>query len=128
MLKNCRTAPAPSSEATSYSSRGTFFRAARKMTIVPLTPHRVISTIDGFTQAGSISHCGPSIPKSPRTLVDGSGVAVQQQEEDRGRGDGRRHLRQVVERAERAGTAADPVQQQREDSAKQISSGTAMTA
>ena len=34
--------------------------------MVPLTPHRVISTIDGLTQAGSISHCGPSMPISAR--------------------------------------------------------------
>ncbi len=37
--------------------------------MVPLTPHRVISTTDGFTQAGSISHCGPSIPIRPRPLL-----------------------------------------------------------
>ena len=34
--------------------------------MVPLTPQSVISTIDGFTQAGSISHCGPWMPKNPR--------------------------------------------------------------
>ena len=37
--------------------------------MVPLTPHRVISTIDGFTQAGSMSHCGPAMPKKPRAWL-----------------------------------------------------------
>jgi hypothetical protein len=60
--KNFRTGPAPSSDATSYSSRGTFFSAARKITIVPLTPHSVMTTIDGLTQFGSTNHCGPWMP------------------------------------------------------------------
>ncbi len=34
--------------------------------MVPLTPHSVMSTMDGFTHAGSMSHCGPSMPIASR--------------------------------------------------------------
>lgn len=33
MFQNCRSLPAPSTSAASYSSRGTCFRPARKMTM-----------------------------------------------------------------------------------------------
>src|SRR5690625_2190196 len=69
MVQDLRNAPAPSNEATSYSSRGTFLSAARKITIVPLTAHNDISTIDGLIQSGSTSHCGPEIPNGRRNSL-----------------------------------------------------------
>src|ERR1700754_3716525 len=40
--------PAPSTFAASYSSVGTAWRAARKMIIVPPTPHSITITMDGI--------------------------------------------------------------------------------
>src|SRR5690606_28187210 len=60
---------APSVDAASYSSRGTFCNAASRITIEPATPHSPMITIDGFTQAGSTSHCGAWILNSPRNQL-----------------------------------------------------------
>ncbi len=37
--------------------------------MVPLTLHRPIKTMDGLTQLGSSSHCGPWIPTKASALL-----------------------------------------------------------
>ena len=68
MLRNERHFEAPSMDAASYRSAGTFFNAARKITTALPSPQRLISTMLGLIHAGSVNHCGPCRPTSASTL------------------------------------------------------------
>jgi hypothetical protein len=52
----------PSSDADSYSDRGTSTSAARKMIIVLPTPHSSSNVSAGLDQVGELNHSGPSMP------------------------------------------------------------------
>ena len=52
-----------------YDLNSYMFAGALKMIMVPLTPHRVISTMDGLIHAGSSSHCGPWMPMAAKPLL-----------------------------------------------------------
>ena len=58
MWTNFLIVPAPSISAASYSERGTSCSAARKMIMMPPTPHTPMISRAGFVKSGSVSQFG----------------------------------------------------------------------